>query len=309
MSVEAANPIFEHFHSVTVADVIGDKKFDVVTIKSSDTVEKAVRILSEKKFLSAPVLSEKDEFLGFVDVLDILKHVIRTAPDIYSLKQDELQSLKIAGRAMALAPLSEVVNFSEKDPFMVIQASVPASNLIKIFARGFHRAVVYDKEKIIGLVSQSDAVRYLSKHLHTGKLKDIGNQTLKELGYASSDIETIGEKKSVLEALHKINSKAVGQLAVVNEENGRLTGNFSASDLRGLYQENFPHLLDTVRHFLNKNSPNSLQPIVGLGSSTLVQIVKELVESKLHHLWVVDDFKPTGIITLTDVMRICNSKH
>ena len=36
----------------------------------------------------------------------------------------------------------------------------------------------------------------------------------------------------------------------------------------------------------------------------LIDAVKEFTESKLHHLWILDDFKPSGIMSLTDLMKI-----
>lgn len=304
------NPIFEQFHGVTVKDVLADKKQNAIySLKFTDSVEHAVKLFSTNKILSAPVLNDDGKFAGFIDVLDILKYITLAAPTDWSLKQDELQSLKIAGRAISLIPIKQVLNWSELDPIMAVEIHAPASNLIKIFSHGFHRAAVFDKDQIVGIVSQSDAVRYLSQHLHMGKLKDVGSKTLQQLGYGAAQLETISKTATVLEALKKMADKRVGQLAVIDEDSGRLVANFSASDLRGLYQENFPKLLDTVAAFLGKHSPDALKPICGLPSSTLIDIVNELSQSKLHHLWVVDDFKPVSIISLTDVMKISYSKH
>lgn len=185
----------------------------------------------------------------------------------------------------------------------------PASRVVELFAQGVHRVVLFNKSsEMVAICSQSDVVRYLSKNLHMGEMKQVGNKSLTELGYTSSVVvEKIDRSSTVLSALRIMIEKKVSALAVVDSGTGRLEGNFSASDLAGLYFERFPALLDTIEDFLNAHSAKSLNPIVGLPSSSLVEIVRELTEQGLHHLWVVDEFVPVGIISLTDVMRVATA--
>ncbi len=85
-----------------------------------------------------------------------------------------------------------------------------------------------------GIVSQSDVVRFLSKHIKEGKLKDIGARTLVSLGYAqhNNEIVTVDERKNVLTALHTLDARQVSAVAIVDSRH-RLSGNFRC-DARGV---------------------------------------------------------------------------
>jgi CBS domain-containing protein len=60
--------------------------------------------MAEHKLTSLPVVDTKDnnKCLGMVDTLDVATFVLSVAPDATQLKENELKSLEIAGRAMAL---------------------------------------------------------------------------------------------------------------------------------------------------------------------------------------------------------------
>jgi CBS domain-containing protein len=122
-------------------------------------------------------------------------------------------------------------------------------------------------------------------------------------------------------------------VALVNDA-GKLAGNFSATDLKvrihtphglqslvgtlssrcieneqGLYDETMPKLLDTAEDYLEKFSPSSLKPACVRLDTTVADAVKTMVEDHVHRLWVIDDdFKPTGVITMTDLNGLFVSK-
>jgi len=276
-----------------------------VTVKTTDSVEDVVSVLKKHSILSAPVLDETSSCIGVVDMLDIVRFIVAASPQESELKKDELGSLNVAGRAISLVPIKSVVNASGKDAPVMIFKDSPASMLADLFAKGVHRAILFSKDKEVAhVVSQSDVNRFVSENLKRGALKEIGQKSLKALGYNTVKIETVSTDATVIEALQKMQKQGVSALAVIDTQSGRLVGNFSASDCRGLYKESFPHLLDTVQDFLKTHSPKSLQTIVGVPETSLIDVSAELVEKKLHHMWVVEEFKPTGIISLTDIMRI-----
>lgn len=103
-------------------------------------------------------------------------------------------------------------------------------------------------------------------------------------------------------------SGGVSAVALVNAE-GKLTGNFSATDLKGLYDETMPSLLDTAQDYLEKFSPSSLKPTCIRAETTVADAVKTMVEDKVHRLWVIDaDFKPVGVVSMTDLNSLFVSK-
>jgi CBS-domain-containing membrane protein len=302
MADSKRNALYEHFQNLTASELAGDK--DVISLKTNDTLDHAVDVMSKAKILSCPVTDDNDEIVGFLDMLDIAKYIVNAAPNDADLKEDELASLKVADRAIALIPVKTVANFTDSDAAVSVFKNTSATELIQLFATGVRRAVMTDSDKkICGLVSQSDIVRNLSKNLHMGNLKLVGEKTMTELGYAQRAVVTVKDSESVLHALKKMSKANVSALAIVNDEEA-LCGNFSASNLRGLYRQTLPEFVSTVNAFLTKHSPDSLDPVCRKPSDSLIEITNCLVEKGYHHLWVSTDSKPVGIISLTDIMNI-----
>lgn len=68
--------------------------------------------MAEHKLTSLPVIDVKDKnkCLGMVDTLDVASYVLSVAPDATQLKENELKSLEIAGRAMALEAVRNILS-------------------------------------------------------------------------------------------------------------------------------------------------------------------------------------------------------
>lgn len=61
--------------------------------------------------------------------------------------------------------MNNIKDASSRDPFLPIDVNASLEFLIDNFLRyGIHRVALKDGDKIVGLVSQSDAVRFLSQH-------------------------------------------------------------------------------------------------------------------------------------------------
>lgn len=303
-----ANPLLEVLHSKKCGEYLAEKKQKLLTLKPKNTIEDAIRLLGDNKILSAPVMDANGEFLGFVDYLDILSHVIAAAPDDKSLEKDELGTLKIAGRAIALVEISRIINGSGANAAVTVFEEDPLSEAAKILAKGPHRVALMNKEKkVTGVLSQSDIVNFLQANIGRGHCKEVGTKTMKELGFNSSAIFGEDIEHNIITILRRLFKEKVSALALV-DSNGALAGNFSASDLRGLYLEKFPHLLDSALDFITERSPDSLKPTVCRAETPLKDVLSELTSNKLHHMWVVDgDYKPVGIVALGDVLKIAVS--
>eukprot|EP00457_Paulinella_chromatophora_P007100 gb/GEZN01007120.1/.p1 GENE.gb/GEZN01007120.1/~~gb/GEZN01007120.1/.p1 ORF type:complete len:363 (-),score=59.81 gb/GEZN01007120.1/:410-1498(-) len=302
------NPAYQYLSERQMRDLATSQ--EVVSFQSTDSVEKVVMTLTKKKLLSAPVFRGKQN-LGFVDMLDIATYVIACAPDPNALVLSELESLKIAGRAIGLMPVNKVVSLSRRDPLLPVFEESPASEANAFFARGVHRVSLFNSAgETTGVLTQMDVGKSVGRQLHVGPLKLLGEKTLKELGYGECEIFTISENASVLTALQKIAATKVSALAVVDSKTGALVGNFSASDLQGLYIDKFPHLFDNVRNFLSKYSPNSLKPICGDENASLATNVKTILDEGIHHLWMIGEGrKPYGLFGLSDFCSIVHNYH
>ena len=65
------------------------------------------------------------------------------------------------------------------------------------------------------------------------------------------------------------------------------------------------NLFMQVGAYLEKVTPNGSCIIVVEQGTTMLNVLKELVESKVHRVWVVDaGHHPVGVITLTDILSV-----
>ena len=84
---------------VKVSDVLEDQ-IEVYTVKPTDTIDTILQTLTDKNILSAPVQNEAGEWVGIVDVLDILRYALdvayrpigssRVSPVSQDLKHDDI---------------------------------------------------------------------------------------------------------------------------------------------------------------------------------------------------------------------------
>lgn len=299
-------------HKFKVSDVL-PKDQKLISFESDTAIESAIKKLAENKILSAPVF-DKGTLTGFVDYLDIVAYVIKAAPEGKDIARHNLKALEMAGRAMALESVSRVLNESGRNAAVEIHADAPLSELVDLFSRGVHRVAVFSdasKGALTGVVSQSNFVAWLAPHLHQSHLKELGNKALATLSMVQGQTPTSANlDDAVLKVLHHINSGSRGAVALLDRD-GKIAGVFSASDVRGLYQENLPDFLQECQTYLTTYSPGSLTPTVVRPETLLNDAIKELVDNKVHRVFIIDnDYKPIGVVTLTDVIKeICNFQY
>ncbi|KAL9646678.1 hypothetical protein ABK040_001101 [Willaertia magna] len=312
------NPVYEYFHNIQVSDLVPSTR-QLVTVKVDTTLQEAVKVLSTNKILAAPVLDSGDKLAGMLSVLDIVQYIVSAAPNSDQLK--DIDQVEIAGRCITLHPVKHIMGKSQKDQLVPLKTNNASTFAIDLMAAGLHRVVLESdiaSDKLTNTLSQTDIVKRLADHLHMGKLKVVGEKLVEELGIGLVEPITVTTKTIVLDAMKKLAENNVSAVAVV-DENGKLVGNMSASDLRGFYLDRLPHFELTTEEFLKKYSPTSLSPFsTKLNNLTLLDVVRKLVhptvvvdgkeqklEHSMHRVWVVDDEgKCKSVITLTDIMKV-----
>lgn len=298
-----SNPCYKLLHSEKIAELGSGSAVHVLT--EDMTVEQAVNKLAKWHVQSAPVVNKEGKVVSNLDVLDVVSFICEMAPTKWQLEHQHLMSLEISGRAIALELVKKVTNASGRDALVPLFEDSPATEAVGLLSEGLHRVAVANRDgSVLSIVSQMDLVAFLAGHLHMGNCKEMGALTLDTLGLGKVDPVSVLETETVLVALQKLKESGVSALAVVNSS-GKLVGNFSASDLVGLYRESYPDFLLSVHDYLQKYSHRSLVPFKAHGSDTLLATCKELVATHVHRVWIVDGSdKPTGVVSLTDIMKI-----
>lgn len=264
-------------------------------------ISQAVDILSSDPSMYALPVMEDNKCLGLVSMLDVCAFVLKAVPSLEYLEADQLGTLRAAGRDLANESIMNIINLSERDPMIPMKDSDNALSCAKYFASGIHVLPVLMGSTVVGTVTQNSLLRWLSTTM-AGESGKWGMKAL-QLGLGKGSVLALNHSRTVADAALTIWNNKVHGIALL-EESGRLVGNFSISDLKNLVLKRWDNLLIPVVEYLRRYRPDSLNPICARDETTLGDVVNEMMENKINRLWVIDkDFKPCGVITMTDVIR------
>lgn len=292
-----ANQISQKLHSLKLADFM--TTHEVVSVKADEPVENAVRTMGKHNIHAVPVM-DGTTCLGVIDMLDVIRHANVVSP----VSQDS-RSLEIAGRALALKSVRDLVNASGRDPLAPLEVDEYANLAVNYFASGIHRAPILNKEdQIVGSVSQSDLVHWFHDQSETYlKKMEVLQKPVTSLGLGCGPVTKVRDDQTVLDAIRVLDQTGVSAVPIVDEEN-QFVGNFSATDLKGMYWEKWPSFFLPVREFLDKHSPQSLNgeglPVSG---TTLFDVLAWFRKYPYHRVWMLHQGMPVGVVSHTDIMK------
>jgi len=288
-----------------VQDLLRARKSKLVTVDHSMRLGDVMKVLQSANVLSAPVVDRnKNEFIGFVDVLDIAGFVLAKWKHLSIY----LDSAHFPTDALFNSNVEEVLNFSMFDNVAFISEEASVEQLIKQFTDPkyqfrLHRiAVLSSKGEVVDVVSQSDVVNFAAKHL-----KDLPEARVNQpLGLVSGLIRSpvmVRIDTAFADALERLFQNRISGLALVDHE-FKLSGNLSASDLRGMNSMGYDFFNGSVLQFLAKGT-NSRQHITTSvrPSNTFGEVIGILSAERIHRVYITDDFgHPLGFVSLIDVI-------
>jgi len=290
-------------HSITAKDILAEKPFNtVITLRADTRLGEALKVLADANILSAPVVTEK-EFIGFIDVLDIVGYLLNMKKQ--EAKRYNEPSFDIASYFYNTV-VKDVVNFSKWDYPVYVSQTSTLNEILQAFdtpMRHFkpHRLVVLnEKSEPSNIISQSDIARFFATRIDN--FSTIANKTVIELGIAHACL-MVQLDSPVDDALWTLYNNRVSGLAIINPE-GRLAGNLSASDLRGIRPEGFDMLSGSVLQFLVKGTESRPKSAVScLPAATFSQVLSLFTLERVHRVYVVNEANVIrGVITLSDVL-------
>jgi len=270
---------------------------NLVLIPSTATVSQTLQRLYATAILSAPVIEHKNNLiLGSIDVMDILSYVLDVP------KETQYAEKMASYKNKFTHSISQVIANSKREPFLPMSYGTPVGVLVaNLFSIGIHRVPLFDEQnQLVSIISQMDVIPYVHRNLKS--LGHLANWTMSQLDLLPANIVTIYEHASLRTAFEDISSCLVSGIAVV-DKSGKLVGNLSASDFKGVTEHNFVHLDEPISEYIKH------QNFVGTvhRDTTFEQAVALFHDTHVHRLFIVEEGYPIGIITLTDVCKIIKS--
>jgi len=293
------NKIKESLKSLTIASLKkGEGPF--VTLAPTDSISSALKTLATNEITSAPIFDQESKtFLGFVDVLDLAVFIARVYNE-NSQKHPHLYDPKELTQYF-LRPVSEVLNASQRDPFLPVDSSWTLDTLVTYFLKwGIHRVPVITHNTISGVISQSDVIQYLDEQVQN--MPDVTATPINQLGLAVSDVISVLNSDTLMKAFLTILSFNITGVAIV-DQNGALVSNISASDLKGVTEATF-YKLEAPIHQILLNHATKLPPVSCKPDATLGTLLSLFAKTGVHRVFVTNDQnQPTAVITLTTLLK------
>jgi len=162
-----------------------------------------------------------------------------------------------------------------------------------------------DVEKDIdGVLTLADVLKFLVANSMYMREEPMFARTLKDLGLGRSVPKTINCLEPVANAFRQMARDHHDGLAVVDDQ-GRLIGNLSASDLKGITRQNCPILNSSITDFIVRDNRREwfYRPLILDINDTLYQTIHQFVSLGKQRFYFVDkDGKPVGEVSRKDII-------
>jgi len=302
---------YQFFREVPLREIVASKQ-PVISIDAESYAEEALRILKEKNILSLPVYDSKGLCLGILDIFDIMTHTIWGV--YFADKSPEKQESFTDFSKIKMKDIIREEYLGKPKRTFFFESNQSLDALMKTLSTNIHRVIVSttDSNGIQGhkILSQWDVVEYLWRNM--SKLnRQVLIKSVRDLGYGSSKkfkfepVWCIGKNDSALYGFKRMYFHDVRAVAVV-DDSGKLIGNLSSSDLRGITSENLALVQLSAIEFLKKiNESKDIQKMITCHpNDRFKEIMTKMMISKVHRVWIVDsECRPIGVLTLTDIIK------
>eukprot|EP01134_Creolimax_fragrantissima_P000026 CFRG0026T1 len=302
----------EFLKNHVAAELVYNKR-NLFWVKSTSTVRDALTELNECNCLSLPVWDEsKKKFIGIVTTFDVLAYVAFHSFDFQGLPtSEELTSFNLRHTTVqTLIGVGEQIRSGvTMDGLNILESDATVKDVLDPFTVGVQRLLIRYEGKeeepySYRLLSQSDLVRFL--YLNETSLNTNVNKSIKDLGVGSMKVQTCRITDVALHAFREIYTNETCEALAVVDDDGKLVGTLSPSDIRGFDDNDVTSVLKTVGDFLKANNFGTIRwPVTVTNNSTLANCMSKAVLGHLHRVWIVDDdYKPVGQVSLEDILNL-----
>jgi len=281
-----------------------------VIIGNDRLLERTLTRISKHNIHTIPVVSQTDGgIIGTIDVLDIIHALINSI--------DRNESMTIQQKVRREFMNRTVDEYVSKNCY-VVSTNASLWDAVKGFVEiGQDRLLIVDREvsgnvekfsqsekDIDGMLTASDILKFLVGNTMYMREEPLFSKTLMELGLGTTKPRTVSHKEIVAEAFRQMEKNEHDGLAVIDDQ-GRLIGNLSACDLKGVTRLNCPILNTTVEDFIVRDLKREwfYRPIALDINDTLFHTIHQFVSLGKKRFYFVDQTgKPVGEISRMDII-------
>jgi len=265
----------------------------------------AIRLLSEHRLLSVPVLDEDGKLLGSLDSLDILAHVVEAEAE----GKGKLLSKHIDHIMGKVYSASPAIHLEDSLSEVVAKIAGPA-----------RRAVVLGKGgRPESVVTQSTVIKFLlDKKIFQARRRHWLAKNL-----CTAGVVVASESETALKVFQKLLERKVSSLVILDEDGCPLAV-VSASDLvHGLAKmqdmsdaisvlgtANVMQFITDSRLADARTSHTRAAVISVPPDAPLTEVIEKLAKTRVHRLVVMGEgHTPLGMLSLSDICRAVSENH
>lgn len=299
------------------------KETGLVTVHANDTAASALTKLVDHGILSAPIIDENNRVIGLVDMKDFASAVLEmlTFSSINMVPSPRTHSTNSSSgnwqKNFALHGELErklVKDISMSSTINIVKEGSSLLEIVKALGQGIHRVLVENSQhNFVNLLTQTSLLNFVVKHIDS--LGPLGAMTIDQLGLANQRSIVCAHMNdltaTVFSAMMDSNISAVP----VVDDKGHIVGNLSFTDLKGIGKGFHITSLNLPVHTFLKNVRScdieiKNPTIFCKRDATLVAVLQKMCAARIHRIYVVNNqLAPTGVISLTDVLRVIGESH
>lgn len=304
--------------STPVSDILPDD-FKLVSLKDSDSALDALLLLVEHNYYGAPVLSSGNEYVGMLELEDLLRFLVslfadRAGGDIGEaiFEKDQLDAIHAS---FCSKSLSELARKADTLPL----TTTVQSTIDKFVNDRVSRLPLTDSDgAVAAIISQAQILKFLNANLD--KLDGV-SQTLEEANIGSTTMVVGHDTQNAITSFATMIGIGISHLALVSED-GMLLGNLSVKDIKGIVDGGFPNLTKPVIEYVNiirRMTIDEKAPVIHVDKSeTVGRTIQRLVATKLHRIYLTSStggksprgvrYTPTGVVSIRDILSLFKGK-
>jgi CBS domain-containing protein len=279
---------------MTVADIMSSP---VYVVNADEPVSRARKLMLRHRISTLPVLNE-DKMVGIVTRSDISNRLAQAEPLWRRRPIDQIPiKLLMTDSVIAIYP----------------EASIPQAAALMLDNR-VHNIPVVKNEKIVGIITRTDLMRFVAQN--TEKIKTKIPKLMTE------DVISVHRHHTINHVIDEMNRNEIERL-VVRDDSGKSVGIISRENLAlNLLTDSEGELSTKNIKMARKSSPGGqkiyryvrevpltaedimVSPIISIDlNENVSEAAKKMIEERVTALPVSDGEDIVGILSRTDIMR------
>jgi CBS domain-containing protein len=283
---------------------------ELVFVSENATLDQVSQLLFQNSIISVPVFSASTppKFLGFIDSIDFMKFVARD----YFERQKQTQESLLDG-----FPFSSIGSITAGELLQQINRGVGDGVFDSTDTLQLAINALASKKRILVrmgdrnyIITQSDVIKYLHSIYDTLHANIVNTLVCEmKLQVPINDpgrIPTVSKDWMAIEAFFFMDSRNLDNVGIIDDkQDGKLIGNLSASDLRGVSAEKADVLKQPLWQFAQTMTGKpAIPPVTCTNTDTMGEVMTKAIQHRVHRIWIVNNIGcPIGLVTFTDVIN------